>query len=73
MIKENGEITNTRDERCIAAADKWSSNNHRLIQIAFVGDDKPTDAQTKSMVALTKDIQDRYALPKESISSHREW
>ena len=73
VIKENGEITNTRDERCIAAADKWSSNNHRLIQIAFVGDDKPTDAQTKSMVALTKDIQDRYALPKESISSHREW
>lgn len=73
VIKENGEITSTRDERCIAAADKWSSNNYRLIQIAFVGNDKPTEAQTKSMVELTKDIQKRYSLPIDSISAHREW
>lgn len=73
VIKENGEITSTRDERCIAAADKWSSNNYRLIQIAFVGNDKPTKEQTKSMVALTRDIQKRYSLPTDSVSSHREW
>mgnify|MGYP002128868917 FL=1 len=73
VIKENGEITSTRDERCIAAADKWSSNNHRLIQIAFIGNDKPTKEQTKSMVELTRDIQKRYSLPIDSISAHREW
>lgn len=73
VIKENGEITSTRDERCIAAADKWSSNNYRLIQIAFVGNDKPTKEQTKSLVELTKDIQKRYSLPIDSVSAHREW
>jgi hypothetical protein len=36
VIKPNGEITNTRDESCVAAADKWSRNNYRFIQIAFV-------------------------------------
>ena len=73
VIKTNGEITSTRDEKCIAAADKWEKNNYRFIQIAFVGDDKPTDAQTKSMINLSKLIQTRYKLPIDSVSSHQEW
>lgn len=73
VIKANGEITSTRDEKCVAAADKWSKNNYRFIQVAFVGDDKPTEAQTKSMVQLSKAIQFRYKLPIDSVSSHQEW
>lgn len=73
VIKTNGEITSTRDEKCIAAADKWHKNNYRFIQVAFVGEDKPTEAQTKSMVKLAKAIQLRYKLPIDSISSHQEW
>ena len=73
VIKANGEVTNTRHEKCIAAADKWSKNNYRFIQVAFVGDDKPTEAQTKSMIELTKAIQFRYKLSIDSVSSHQEW
>ncbi|MBP9780194.1 N-acetylmuramoyl-L-alanine amidase [Candidatus Gracilibacteria bacterium] len=73
VIKPNGEITNTRDESCVAGADKWSKNNYRFIQIAFVGDDKPTKEQAESMAELTKNIQLRYALPIDAISSHSEW
>lgn len=73
VIKADGEITSTRHEKCIAAADKWEKNNYRFIQVAFVGDDKPTEAQTKSMVELSKAIQFRYKLPMDSVSSHQEW
>jgi hypothetical protein len=73
VIKSNGEITSTRDEKCIAAADKWEKNNYRFIQVAFIWDDKPTDAQTKAMVELSKAIQFRYKLPIDSVSSHQEW
>lgn len=73
VIKANWEITSTRDEKCIAAADKWSKNNYRFIQVAFVGDDKPTESQTKSMIELTKAIQFRYKLSIDSVSSHQEW
>lgn len=73
VIKENGEITNTRDERCIAAADKWSGNNYRLIQIAFVWKDKPTKEQVSSMVELTRKLISKYNLPIDSVSSHRDW
>lgn len=73
VIKANWEITNTRPEKCVAVADKWHKNNYRFIQVAFVGDDKPTEAQTKSMVELAKAIQFRYKLPIDSVSSHQEW
>lgn len=73
VIKADGEITSTRDEKCIAAADKWSKNNYRFIQVAFIWDDKPTEAQTKSMIQLSKAIQFRYKLPIDSVSSHQEW
>jgi hypothetical protein len=73
VIKANWEVTNTRDERCIAGADKWSKNNYRFIQIAFVWDDKPTYEQTESMAILTKDLQIKYKLPIDSVSAHSEW
>ncbi len=73
VIKPNGEITNTRDESCVAWADKWSKNNYRFIQIAFVWDDKPTKEQGESMAELAKKIQLRYSLSIDAISAHSEW
>ncbi len=73
VIKSDWEITQTRNEKCVAWADKWSKNNYRFIQIAFIGDDKPTAKQTESMLNLTKDIQKRYKLPIDAVSAHREW
>jgi len=73
VIKSDWEITQTRNEKCVAWADKWSKNNYRFIQIAFIGDDKPTQKQTESMLNLTKDIQKRYKLPIDAVSAHREW
>lgn len=73
VIKANWEITQTRDENCIAWADKWSKNNYRFIQIAFIWDDKPTAKQTESLLNITKDIQRRYKLPIDAVSAHQEW
>lgn len=73
VIKSDWEITQTRNEKCVAGADKWSKNNYRFIQIAFIGDDKPTPKQTESMLNITKDIQKRYKLPIDSVSAHQEW
>ena len=73
VIKPSWEVINTRDEKCIAWADKWSRNNYRFIQIAFIGDDKPTREQFEKMAELTHDIQIRYKLPIDSISAHSEW
>ena len=73
VIKKDWEITETRDEKCVAGADKWSKNNYRFIQIAFVWDDKPTKEQTESILNITKDIQKRYKLSIDSVSAHSEW
>ena len=73
VIKSDWEITQTRNEKCVAGADKWSKNNYRFIQIAFIGDDKPTDKQTESLLNITKDIQKRYKLPIDAVSAHKEW
>ena len=73
VIKTDWEITQTRDEKCVAWADKWSKNNYRFIQIAFIWDDKPTAKQTESLLNITKDIQRRYKLPIDAVSAHQEW
>jgi N-acetyl-anhydromuramyl-L-alanine amidase AmpD len=73
VIKPDGQITNTRDDSCVAGADKWSKNNYRFIQIAFVGDDKPTRKQEEAMARLAKDIQIRYKLPIDTVSAHSDW
>ena len=73
VIKADWEITETRSEKCVAWADKWSKNNYRFIQIAFIGDDKPTEKQTESLLNITKYIQRRYKLPIDSVSAHQEW
>ncbi len=75
VIKPDWEITNTRDEKCIAWADKWSKNNYRFIQIAFIGDDKPTWKQSESMMKLSKIVLLKYGLTpsKDTISAHQEW
>lgn len=72
VIKSDWEITSTRDEKCISAADKWNSNNYRYIQVAFIWDDKPTKAQTVSMIKLTKMLQIKYNLSKTAVTSHNE-
>lgn len=75
VIKSDWEITQTRDEKCIAWADKWSKNNYRFIQIAFIGDDKPTWKQSESMMKLSQLILSKYSLIPNNftISAHREW
>lgn len=73
VIKPNGEITNTRDTKCVAWADKWSKNNYRFIQIAFVWDDKPTHEQADSMARLAKSMQIKYNLPIDAVSAHSDW
>lgn len=73
VIKADWEITQTRNEKCVAGADKWSKNNYRFIQIAFIGNDKPTEKQTESMLNLTKDLQKRYNLKIDAVSAHQEW
>ena len=73
IIKANWEITQTRNEKCIAWADKWSKNNYRFIQVAFIWDDKPTEKQTESIALLTKKIQLKYKLPIDAVSAHYEW
>ena len=73
VIKPDGEITNTRDTKCVAAADKWHKNNYRFIQVAFIGDDKPTDKQYDSILKLTIFLQKKYNLPIDAVSAHNEW
>jgi len=73
VIKPDGEITNTRDEKCVAAADKWHKNNYRFIQVAFVWEDKPTDKQYDSILKLTILLQKKYNLSIDSVSAHNEW
>lgn len=73
VIKPTGEVTNTRDESCVAWADKWSKNNYRFIQVAFVWDDKPTKEQSYSMAQLAHDLQIRYKLPISAVSAHADW
>ena len=73
VIKPDGEITNTRDEKCVAAADKWHKNNYRFIQVAFIWEDKPTDKQYDSILKLTILLQKKYNLSIDSVSAHNEW
>lgn len=75
IIKANWEITQTRNEKCIAWADKWSKNNYRFIQVAFIGDDKPTWKQSESMIKLSKILLSKYNLIPNwgTISAHQEW
>lgn len=73
VIKPDGEIINTRDEKCVAWADKWSHNNFRFIQVAFVWDDKPNREQAEKMAMLAKELQLKYKLPIDAISAHSEW
>lgn len=73
IIEKDGEVVNTRDEWCAAAADKWSKNNFRHIQVSFVWTDKPNQKQTESILKLTKLLQQKYKLPIDAVSAHSDW
>lgn len=73
IIEKDWEIVNTRDEWCAAAADKWSKNNFRHIQVSFVWTDKPSQKQTDSILKLSKLLHQKYKLPINAVSAHSEW
>ena len=49
-----------------------SNENTEHIHISFIGDDKPTEAQTKSMISLGQRLINEYGLTREDITSHSE-
>ncbi len=73
VIKPDWWVVNTRNEKCVAWADKWSHNNFRFIQIAFIWNDKPNKIQSEKMAILTRELQLKYKLPIDSVSAHSEW
>lgn len=78
VIAKDGTIYNTRNKDCRAIADAgyekelMSNENTEHIHISFIGDDKPTDAQTKAMIFLWQKLLDEYGLSRDSITSHAE-
>ncbi len=83
VIMKSGQIYRTRNVECTAIADagwdvvefdewKWTTHNAERIHIAFVGTDKPTKAQTDSMVYLANTLAKRFKLSKDDITSHAE-
>lgn len=49
-----------------------SDENTEHVHISFIGDDKPTEAQTKSMISLGQSLINEYGLTRENITSHAE-
>lgn len=76
MITLDGTIYNTRNVECRAIADAgyekslFSDENTEHIHIAFVGDDKPTPEQTRSMKQLGNFLASMY--PINNIYAHNE-
>lgn len=78
VITKDGNIYSTRPSNCRAVADAgfekqlFSNENTEHIHIAFVGDDKPNNAQDKSMRNLIQKLLDKYSLSPLAITSHAE-
>lgn len=78
VITQDGTIFNTRNQDCRAIADAWyeksllSNENTEHVHISFIGDDKPTANQTRSMVWLGQKLLNTYNLDRWSITSHSE-
>jgi N-acetyl-anhydromuramyl-L-alanine amidase AmpD len=70
LIKEDGQIVNTRPEDCGSISVKDESINRGAIHISYTGDGKPNQAQLDSLVTLTRDIQNRYKLPRSAVTAH---
>lgn len=83
VIMASGQIYRTRNVECTAIADAWgdvvemedwkgTTHNAERIHIAFIGTDKPTKAQTDSMIYLANVLAKRFDISKENITSHAE-
>ena len=78
VISKDGAIWSTRNRDCRAIADAWfekelmSNENTEHIHISFIGDDKPTEAQTRSMISLGQTLINEYWLTRSNITSHAE-
>lgn len=70
LITSTGAIVNVRPETCGALADKSGDNNLTNIHISWIGNDKPTDAQTRAIVTLTRHLQNHYWLTVDDVTSH---
>lgn len=76
VIAKDGQIFSTRNKDCRAIADAgyekelMSNENTEHIHISFIGDDKPTEAQTRSMIYLGQKLINEYGLTREDITSH---
>lgn len=76
VIDDEGTIWRTRNRDCTAIADsgyekvKNSNENTEHIHIAFIGDDKPNQKQTDSMLWLSQKLINDYGLKRTDISAH---
>ncbi len=68
IVQADGTIVNTRPENCNALA--APDANHDGIHISYVWDDKPTDAQTKAIVWLVKDVSKRLKIDRKNVTAH---
>lgn len=68
IVQADGTIVNTRPENCNALA--APDANHDGIHISYVWDDKPTEAQTKAIVWLVKDVSKRLKIDRKNVTAH---
>ena len=68
LIKADGVVVQVRPENCNALAAPVA--NHDGIHISYIGDDKPTQAQTDSIVWLTKDVSKRLNISLKNVTAH---
>jgi len=70
LIKADGSIVKTRPESCGSISVQSEELNTHAIHIAYIGDDKPNAKQLESLVTLTRDVQNRYSMPRDALFGH---
>lgn len=70
LIKKNWQVIMTRPEKCWSIAMKSEELNKKWIHIAYIWDWKPTEEQNQSLIELTRGIQDRYKMERDSVDAH---
>ena len=72
LIEKDGSIIRPRSETCwsLALLNTATMRNDETINISYIGTWKPTAKQIDSLVSLTRNIQDRYLLSRDSVTAH---
>ena len=73
VIDKEWKIYNTRPEKCWSIAMKTEYLNLEGINIAYIGNDKPTEKQRQSLILLTRDIMSRYNIEKSFVDAHADF